>query len=66
MLSPHMLYPLVSCQVDTLVFMALDALRAHVQKQMAQASVPAPAHTPHVLRIVRGATAGWPSLSEDN
>lgn len=65
MLSPYMLYPLVGCQVDMLVFKALNALRAHMQKQMAQASVPAPALTSHVLEFVRGAIAGWPSLSED-
>lgn len=28
-----------------------------MQKQMARASVPAPALTPHVLRILRGAVA---------
>lgn len=65
--SPWELYPLAHCQLDTLVFMTLDALRAH----LCRSKWPEPVSLPqHSLPMCSGSSGeplpDWPSLLRDS
>lgn len=65
--SPRKLYPLARCQLDTLVFMTLDASRAHLCGSKWPEPVSLPRHSlPMCSGSSREPLPDWPSLLEDS